>query len=577
MNLGSLLRQLLRQRPAPRHDTSAGPAPVAMPSRTQPPTSSDTTPFVAFVTLTNEVRLFSKSGDGFSPLASVRLRILAPAHAIAKEMRVMFVPLQVFAEDPSLSALGRAHAVVLGKLSTGYLLGHRAEITGLLERLAGHARGPRLFADLSDDYAAMGAMLGEPFLADYQAALAGHCSLTVPCEAMAERLRPHAKHGVHVIEDAWESPRVNAPRAPRSGPVRLCWFGNLGDTNVAHVDDSLAQVAARLRGRPAALTIVAGHDRAHLVDKIAARARREHPELEVASIPWSPENTWRAIDDCDIVLLPQDFRSDWGRAKSHNRLVEALRGGRLAVASPTPAYVELQDFAWVGESLADGVDWALAHPQSAADRIAAGQAHIASRFSPQAAGGRWVEVLGAAAAPSANRPVRLNLGCGDKVLAGYVNVDEASARAGARPDVVCDVRRLEPFADASADEVMAIHVVEHFWRWEVADVLREWVRVLKPGGRMVLECPNLRVACEELLRDPAAANGTGPEVQRTMWVLYGDPSWRDPLMFHRWNYTPESLAALMREAGLVNVRQEPALFKLRDMRDMRVVGERVGA
>lgn len=70
-------------------------------------------------------------------------------------------------------------------------------------------------------------------------------------------------------------------------------------------------------------------------------------------------------------------------------------------------------------------------------------------------------------------PLRLNLGCGDKLLPGYVNIDVAPARRGARPDVICDLRRLEGFADACADEVLAVHVVEHFWRWEVEDLLRE--------------------------------------------------------------------------------------------------------
>jgi len=168
--------------------------------------------------------------------------------------------------------------------------------------------------------------------------------------------------------------------------------------------------------------------------------------------------------------------------------------------------------------------------------------------------------------------MKLNLGCGDKILPGYVNVDVAPARAGIEPDVLCDLHHLAPFADASADEVLAVHVVEHFWRWEVVDVLREWLRVLKPGGRMILECPNLQSACEQFLRDPDAASGPGQEGQRTMWVLYGDPRWRDPLMVHRWGYTPRSLAAVMSEAGLKEIRQEPAQFKLREPRDMRMVG-----
>jgi len=170
--------------------------------------------------------------------------------------------------------------------------------------------------------------------------------------------------------------------------------------------------------------------------------------------------------------------------------------------------------------------------------------------------------------------VRLNLGCGDKILKGYINVDIVTERASNVPDVVCDVRDLSIFSENYADEILAVHVVEHFWRWEVANVLKEWIRVLKPGGVMILECPNLLSACEEFLRNPKVHALPGPEGQRTMWVFYGDPRWQDPLMVHRWGYTPQSLGMVMHEAGLLNLRQEPAQFKLREPRDMRIVGEK---
>ena len=81
---------------------------------------------------------------------------------------------------------------------------------------------------------------------------------------------------------------------------------------------------------------------------------------------------------------------------------------------------------------------------------------------------------------------KLNLGCGDKILPGYINVDVAEARLGKKPDVLCDLRKLTPFEDQSVDEILSVHVVEHFWRWEVVDILKEWVRVLKPGGKLVI-------------------------------------------------------------------------------------------
>ena len=164
---------------------------------------------------------------------------------------------------------------------------------------------------------------------------------------------------------------------------------------------------------------------------------------------------------------------------------------------------------------------------------------------------------------------KLNLGCGKKILPGYVNVD-ITPRQGAKPDVECDVRNLHVFSDNYADEILSVHVIEHFYRWEVEAVLAEWVRVLKPGGTMILETPNLVTACRKLLEDPV--NLADPDSRETMWPLYGDPGHKDPLMCHRWLFTPYSLARCMVKAGLSNIRQEPAQFKMREPRDMRIVG-----
>jgi hypothetical protein len=89
---------------------------------------------------------------------------------------------------------------------------------------------------------------------------------------------------------------------------------------------------------------------------------------------------------------------------------------------------------------------------------------------------------------------------------------------------------------------------------------------------MIIECPNLHFACEAFLSDPVKLSDPGNDGEQTMWVFYGDPAWQDPLMCHRWGYTPASLVKVMQDAGLVNVCQEPAQFKMREPRDMRVVG-----
>lgn len=159
--------------------------------------------------------------------------------------------------------------------------------------------------------------------------------------------------------------------------------------------------------------------------------------------------------------------------------------------------------------------------------------------------------------------IRLDIGCGNKRESGWLAVDQADNYSGQPPDVECDIRAL-PFPDNYADEARAIHVIEHFYAWEAHDVLAEWVRVLKPGGQIAIECPCL---------DKVLALAQVPQCppQYVHWALYGDPRYKDPSMVHRWAYTQTQLIKLMTQAGLVGIRAEPVQFHV-PVRDMRLVG-----
>jgi len=61
-------------------------------------------------------------------------------------------------------------------------------------------------------------------------------------------------------------------------------------------------------------------------------------------------------------------------------------------------------------------------------------------------------------------------------------------------------------------------------------------------------------------------------LRHTMAVFYGDPYSEDPLLCHKWGYTPDSLMSTLHEAGFVEIRQEPAQYKQKGPRDMRIVG-----
>jgi SAM-dependent methyltransferase len=99
---------------------------------------------------------------------------------------------------------------------------------------------------------------------------------------------------------------------------------------------------------------------------------------------------------------------------------------------------------------------------------------------------------------STARGTVLDIGCADRRMecllppgCDYLALDfPATGRLlyGARPDVFADASRL-PMVDACVDTVLILDVVEHL-RFP-REALREILRVLRPGGRVLLSVPFL--------------------------------------------------------------------------------------
>ncbi len=166
-------------------------------------------------------------------------------------------------------------------------------------------------------------------------------------------------------------------------------------------------------------------------------------------------------------------------------------------------------------------------------------------------------------------PNRLHLGCGLNVVDGWLNVDgswnawlanhplirkvaKASRLAPRsmfavefpRGITTLDVRKRLPWPDASFDAVYASHLLEHLHHEDAKRLLRECLRVLRPGGVARFVVPDLRAISREYL-------GVAAEISAGAGDGFGAPN----LSEHR----PE-LAALA-PADRMNIRlmlREPA-------------------
>jgi predicted SAM-dependent methyltransferase len=160
--------------------------------------------------------------------------------------------------------------------------------------------------------------------------------------------------------------------------------------------------------------------------------------------------------------------------------------------------------------------------------------------------------------------MKLHLGAGKHRWDGWINVDVPDSGA----DVECDVHEL-PWPDNVADEITSIHLIEHIPMLNVGLVLREWVRVLKPGGVLTIETP-----CRDKVFDFIRKGVTDPYL--VLNPLWGDPrTHRTTADVHRWCWSKSELAMLMRDAGLVDLQSQEPKFHI-PMRDMRLVGVKGG-
>jgi predicted SAM-dependent methyltransferase len=83
---------------------------------------------------------------------------------------------------------------------------------------------------------------------------------------------------------------------------------------------------------------------------------------------------------------------------------------------------------------------------------------------------------------------KLHLGCGDLILAGWLNSDAFPRRLGV---VYCNATKQFPFPDNSFAYVFTEHMIEHLPQRGGENLVRESFRVLRPGGRVRIATPDL--------------------------------------------------------------------------------------
>jgi SAM-dependent methyltransferase len=130
---------------------------------------------------------------------------------------------------------------------------------------------------------------------------------------------------------------------------------------------------------------------------------------------------------------------------------------------------------------------------------------------------------------------------------------------GVKPDVVASVTDMAPVPDGSVDAVYSHHNIEHVFAHEVPLAMREFLRVLRPGGEALISTPDLQgvaaaIAAGRLETTLYSAEAGEISALDIVYGLGSDIAGGREYMAHRTGFTVTTLGRKLGEAGFVDVQ-----------------------
>lgn len=171
----------------------------------------------------------------------------------------------------------------------------------------------------------------------------------------------------------------------------------------------------------------------------------------------------------------------------------------------------------------------------------------------------------------------LHIGCGPKnktqTTSVFVSDEWREIRLdideSVKPDIVGTMTDMSGVESESVDAIFSSHNIEHLYPHEAPLALKEFARVLKPDGFVVITCPDLQSVCrliaDDKLTEAAYTSPAGPIAP--IDILYGyRPSMAkgNLYMAHRCGFTQKVLVSTLQAFGFKSVasKARPIYFDL---------------
>jgi predicted SAM-dependent methyltransferase len=138
--------------------------------------------------------------------------------------------------------------------------------------------------------------------------------------------------------------------------------------------------------------------------------------------------------------------------------------------------------------------------------------------------------------------VKLHLGCGDKIIPGFVNVD---IRPLEGVDLVSDIGTLPEIEDNTVDLIYISHVLEHLDRYTVLKAMKRWHILLRQGGTLRIAVPDFSQIAKLYVE--------GVDLQHFIGLLYGGQNYQYNFHHYIWDY--KNMETDLQQAGFKDIHR----------------------
>lgn len=143
--------------------------------------------------------------------------------------------------------------------------------------------------------------------------------------------------------------------------------------------------------------------------------------------------------------------------------------------------------------------------------------------------------------------LKLHIGCADKKLDGFINIDVRKTNA---TDIVAPAWDISDIKNNSVDVIYTRHMLEHLDPNDARLALNHWFDLLKDDGILHLIVPDIEFHAKQLL-GLVKANRFENQVEHAFAGFWG---WRDETRggsredAHKWGYTQNTLFEELKKA-----------------------------